>query len=487
MSELTDQEQRRREKLAALKADGRDPFRRVRYDRTHLAHDVQESFDDLDGEEVCVAGRVTAMRTMGKASFADLRDGSGRVQLFARRNDLGEEGYGEFLDLDRGDVVGARGKVFRTRTGEVSVEVAEWELLAKALRPLPDKWAGLRDVETRYRQRYVDLLVNERSREIITARHHVFRAVRDVLEQRGFVEVETPILQPIHGGAAALPFSTHHNALDMELFLRIAPELYLKRLVVAGIERVFEISRCFRNEGISPRHNPEFTQVEAYQAYADYHDMMDLMEQLVAQSCLAVHGGTQFTYRDTEIDVTPPWTRLGLLDAIEEHSGVDFRVIETDEAAREAGREAGLEVEDDDTWGEVLDRLLDDRVQPRLQQPTLVMDYPVRISPLAKRKPDDPFVAERFEPFIGGEELGNAFSELNDPIDQRERFEAQARQREAGDEEAHPFDEDYVRALEYGLPPTGGLGLGLDRLTMLLTDADNLRETILFPLLRPEA
>jgi len=486
LSELSDQEQRRREKLAALKEQGRDPFEIVRYDRSHVAAEIVRDFETLDQQEVRVAGRVTALRTMGKATFADLTDGSGRVQLFIRKNALGEEGYAEFLDLDLGDIIGARGTVFRTRTGEISVEVLDWALLAKALRPLPDKWAGLRNVETRYRQRYVDLLVNERSREIIRARHLVVRAVRTVLEERGFVEVETPILQPLYGGAAARPFTTHHNALDLDLYLRIAPELYLKRLVVAGLERVFEVSRCFRNEGISPRHNPEFTQVEAYQAYADYRDMMDLMEELVVRACVAVHGESKLTYRDREIDLTPPWRRMPILEAIREQTGVDFHAIETDEAARAAAREAGLEVEDEACWSEVLDQCLDERVQPHLWQPTLLTDYPVRISPLAKRSPTDPFVAERFEPFIGAEELGNAFSELNDPLDQLERFESQARQRAAGDEEAHPLDTDYVRALEYGLPPTGGLGLGLDRLTMLLTDADNLRETILFPLLRPE-
>jgi len=486
LSRFTEQEQQRRKKLAALQQAGNDPFAQKKYDRTHLAREIVEQFEDLDGQEVSIAGRLTACRHMGKACFADLVDGSGRIQLFARRNDLGDERYQAFLELDLGDFLGVRGQVFKTRTGEISVRAQDYTLLGKALRPLPEKFHGLRDVEARYRQRYVDLLVNERSRQIAEARFKTVRAIRQVMDRRGFVEVETPILQPLYGGATARPFITHHNTLDLDLYLRIAPELYLKRLVVAGMERVYEVSRCFRNEGISQRHNPEFTLVEAYQAYADYEDMMELTEQLVLQAALAVHGQPTFQYRGNEIDVSPPWRRLSLLEAVAEYGGVDFRGLATDEQAREAGRARGLELEEHETWGGVLDKFLGDCVQPQLVQPTFVFDYPVRISPLAKRKDEDPTLAERFEPFVGCEELGNAFTELNDPLEQRRRFEEQARQRASGDEEAHPMDEDFLRALEYGLPPTGGLGLAIDRLTMVLTDADNLRETILFPLLRPE-
>jgi lysyl-tRNA synthetase class 2 len=379
------------------------------------------------------------------------------------------------------------GTVLKTRTGETTVEVRQFWLLAKALRPIPEKWHGLKDVEVRYRQRYLDLIANPSVREIFVKRALLLRAIRQFLDERGFLEVETPILQPVYGGALARPFITHHNALDMDLYLRIAPELYLKRLLVGGFERVYEIGRNFRNEGIDARHNPEFTMLEAYQAYADYHDIMRLVEELIAFVAQSVLGTTTITYQGHTIDLTPPWRRLSLMDALKEVTGVDFLAFRNDdERARAIGRQLGLSIEPTDHWGRVLDEALKKKVVPTLIQPTFLLDYPVEISPLAKRKPDDPTMTERFQGFIGGLEVANAFSELNDPLDQRERFEMQQRLRERGDVEAHPLDWDFVTALEYGMPPTGGLGIGIDRLMMLFTNSPSIREVILFPLLRPE-
>ena len=484
MSEQGDQREARLAKLKAMQEQGQDPFAETKYERTHLAETLQEHFEELEGESVTVAGRLMAIREHGKSAFADLADGSGRVQLFARLNELGEEPFAQFRDLDLGDIVGARGSLMKTRSGEVSVLLEEFTLLAKSLRPLPEKFHGLTDVETRYRQRYLDLIVNEEVREVFEKRARMIARLRRSLDERGFVEFSTPSLQPIYGGANARPFTTHHNALDMRLYMRIAPELYLKRLLVGGFEKVYEIGPMFRNEGVDARHNPEFTMLEAYQAYADHEDMMALFEGLVAELAEEVCGGKTFTYRGNEIDVAPPWRRLPLLDAVEEATGVDFKELASDEEARAACAELELGDTEADTWGALLDKAFDRYVQPELIQPTFVVDYPVAISPLAKSKPDEPDTTFRFEPFIGGEELGNAFAELNDPLDQRRRFEQQAAAREAGDEEAHPLDEDFVTALEYGMPPAGGMGKGVDRLAMLLLDAANLREIIAFPLLR---
>ncbi|GBC99179.1 Lysine--tRNA ligase [bacterium HR17] len=474
-------------KLQRWRERGVDPFAVTRFDRTHQAADIERCFDALQGRTVRIAGRLTALRAHGKLTFADLLDGSGRIQLMARINTLGEEAYERFGDLDVGDIVGVEGGVLKTRTGETTVEVHKFWLLAKALHPIPEKWHGLRDVEVRYRQRYLDLIANPKVRDIFVKRSLIVRAVRQFLDERGFLEVETPILQPVYGGALARPFITHHNALDMDLYLRIAPELYLKRLIVGGFERVYEIGRNFRNEGVDARHNPEFTMLEAYQAYADYHDIMRLTEELIAFVAQKVLGTMTITYQGHAIDLTPPWRRIPLMEALREATGVNFLALRGDEErAREVGRQLGLSVEPTDHWGRVLDEALKKKVVPTLIQPTFLVDYPVEISPLAKRKPDDPTMTERFQGFIGGLEIANAFSELNDPLDQRERFEMQQRLRERGDVEAHPLDWDFVTALEYGMPPTGGLGIGIDRLTMLLTDSPSIREVILFPLLRPE-
>ncbi len=486
MTDVPEQVAVRMAKLARLQEEGRDPFRHTQFDRTHLAAEIHEQFEQLDGQTARVCGRLMRKNEVGKMCFCDLADGSGKVQIVARADRLPEESYQQFLDNDLGDVVGGEGGIFRTRRGEVSVNLDSWVLLAKSLRPLPEKWHGLQDVEKRLRQRYLDLLVNPAVRHVLQKRSAMIAAARRHLDERGFLEVETPVLQPLYGGAAARPFVTHHNALNMDLYLRIAPELYLKRLVVGNLERVYEVSRCFRNEGLSPRHNPEFTQIEAYQAYANYHDMMDLIEGLVCTMAEAVNGGLRFVRNGVEIDLTPPWRRVPLLEALKRETGVDFASLDSDEEAQQAC--ASLEVGDTEglTVPQLLDRAFDRYVQATTDQPTFITDYPVSISPLAKRCDHDPTLAQRFEPVIAREELGNAFSELNDPLDQRRRFESQAAAREAGDEEAHPLDEDFLRALEYGLPPTGGIGIGIDRLLMVLTDSDNLRETIYFPLLRPE-
>jgi lysyl-tRNA synthetase class 2 len=471
-------------KLARLRAAGIDPYP-FRYERTHEAAALHARFDDLAGDEVAVAGRlVGGRRVLGKLGFVHLQDGSGRIQLYCRVDVLGPEGFALFKDLDIGDFVGARGALVRTRTGEVSVEVRELTLLAKSLRPLPEKWHGLTDVEKRYRQRYLDLIANPDVRQVFRIRSQTLRAIRDFLTARGFEEVETPVLQPIPGGGAARPFSTYYNALDRTLYLRIALELYLKRCVIGGIERVFEMGRIFRNEGLSFKHNPEFTMLELYQAYADYHDIMDLVEALVPAVAERVLHTTRITYGEHVIELAAPWPRIPLREAIRERTGVDYAALPDLAALREAAAAAGLRVEPTWTRGKIIDELLTVFVEPRLIQPTFLVDYPVELSPLAKRKRDDPDTVERFECFIGGMEVGNAFSELNDPLDQRARFEEQARARQAGDEEAQQMDEDFLEALEYGMPPTGGLGLGIDRLVMLFTNRPSIREVILFPQLR---
>ncbi len=479
-----DQRETRIAKLARLRAQGVEPYP-YGFARTHLASELHARYDELEGQEVAVAGRlVGGRRLMGKVGFVHLQDSSGRVQLFCRADALGPAGFALFKELDIGDFVGAVGTLTRTRTGEVSVQVRELMLLAKSLRPLPEKWHGLQDVEKRYRQRYLDLISNPDVQQVFIVRARTIQAIRSFLVARGFVEVETPVLQPIPGGGAARPFGTHYNALDRTLYLRIALELYLKRCVIGGLERVFEIGRNFRNEGLSTKHNPEFTMLELYQAYADYHDVMALVEELVPTVAQEVLGTTRLTYGEHSIDLAPPWPRLSLREAIRERTGVDYGAIAADAALREAARAAGLRPEPSWNRAKVIDELLSVFVEPRLIQPTFLIDYPVELSPLAKRKRDDPTTVERFECFIGGMEVGNAFSELNDPLDQRERFEAQVRARQAGDEEAQPMDEDFLEALEYGMPPTGGLGLGIDRLVMLFTNRPSIREVILFPQLR---
>ncbi|MFB3881587.1 MAG: lysine--tRNA ligase [Armatimonadota bacterium] len=477
----------RREKLARLREEGQDPFRVTRFDRTHLAEDLHAGFEQLQGATARIAGRLMARRRHGKATFADLQDASGHIQLLFRVNELGDERYQALGELDDGDLIGAEGEVMRTRTGEVTVSVRTYRLLAKALRPPPEKWHGLRDVEIRYRQRYLDLIANDDSRRVFAIRSKAISALRRFLEERGFLEVETPMMQQIPGGALARPFITHHNALDLDLYLRIAPELYLKRLVVGGLERVYEIGRVFRNEGIDTKHNPEFTMLEAYQAYADYREMMDLIEGMVAYAAQQALGTTRVRWNGEEIELAPPWRRVSLLESIEREAGVSADCLADPAQARRKCAELGLPAEPDIALSTMINNLFERFVQPKLIQPTFVMDYPTAISPLAKACPDQPSLAERFEPFAGGLELGNAFSELNDPEEQRRRFEDQARLKARGDAEAHPMDDDYVRALEYGLPPTGGIGLGVERLVMLLTGATSIRDVILFPQMRPEA
>lgn len=478
--------QQRLDKLARLRAAGLDPFAIHSYPVTHHCAEVVVGFSGLEGRRVSVAGRLMAMRRHGKSTFADLHDQSGRLQLQARWDVIGEQEYQRFIDLDLGDIIGVTGEVFRTRTREITVLVEEFSLLAKSLRPLPEKYHGLKDVELRSRRRYLDLIANPEAREIARARARMIQAARNVLEARGFIEVETPVMQPIYGGAAARPFITHHNALDMDLYLRIAPELYLKRLIIGGFERVYEIGRVFRNEGVDAHHNPEFTMLEAYQAYADYKDMMELIEQIVLAMAVAGVGGPTVTYRGHDIDLSPPWRRVSYFEAIAEATGVDFSQAETDQHAAALAAQLDLGQPPPTTLPEIIDKAFDRYVQPTLIQPTFVTDYPLPLSPLAKRHPTNPRLAARFEPFVGGEEVGNAFSELNDPLDQRERFEQQAARRAGGDAEAHPVDEDFILALEYGLPPTGGIGLGIDRLAMVILGKTNIRDVILFPLLRPE-
>ncbi len=454
--------------------------------RDTRARDVLEKFEELENRDVSMSGRVMAIRSHGKASFADLRDQSGKVQLYFKQDILGDVAYERFLMVDLGDIIGVGGKVFKTRRGEVSVEVKSFTMLTKSLRPLPEKWHGLKDVDARYRQRYVDMIANPEVRETFLKRSAIVAGIRLFMAGRGFVEVETPSMNTIAGGAAARPFITHHNALDMDMYLRIATELHLKRLLVGGMERVYEMGRIFRNEGISTKHNPEFTTIEAYQAYADYEDMMELTESLVADAAMNANGSTKVTYQGQEIDLTPPWPRRTMASLVKELLKEDIAAM-SDAEARAACARLGLDVPKDASMGQCLNEAYDELVEPKLIQPTIVMDYPIEVSPLAKRREDDPRFTYRFEAVCVGRELANAFSELNDPIDQRGRFEAQAGQRQKGDEEAHMMDEDFVTALEYGMPPAGGLGIGIDRLVMLLTDSASIRDVIIFPTMKPKA
>lgn len=488
--ELNDQLQVRRDKLNSLREQGIDPFGQ-RFERTHTSKQLKEEFDQYSKEElqekeveVVMAGRIMTKRGKGKAGFAHIQDIDGQVQIYVRKDEVGEEQYSIFKSVDIGDIVGVRGTVFKTKVGELSVRVKDYQCLSKSLRPLPEKFHGLKDVEQRYRQRYLDLIVNPESRETFVTRSKILQSMRRYLDERGYLEVETPMMHSIAGGAAARPFITHHNALDMELYMRIAIELHLKRLIVGGLEKVYEIGRVFRNEGISTRHNPEFTMIELYEAYADYKDIMNLTENLIAHIAKEVLGKTVVTYGEHEVNLEPEWTRLHMVDAIKEHVGVDFWKEMSDEEARNLAKEYDVEIQDNMTFGHIVNEFFEQKVEDKLIQPTFVYGHPVEISPLAKKNEDDPRFTDRFELFIVGREHANAFTELNDPIDQRERFEAQLKERAEGNDEAHMMDEDFLESLEYGMPPTGGLGIGIDRLVMLLTNSPSIRDVLLFPLMR---
>lgn len=475
----------RRDKLEELRKNGMDPFEKVKYDVTHHTTDITENFEEFDGKDVSLGGRLMAKRVMGKAAFCNLQDKKGRIQLYVRRDIIGDEPYAIFKKFDIGDIVGIKGHVFRTEKGEISVKVTEIELLAKSLLPLPEKFHGLKDTDLRYRQRYVDLIMNEEVKNTFIVRSKIIKAIREYLDGQDFLEVETPMLNTIPGGAAARPFVTHHNALDIDMYMRIATELHLKRLIVGGLERVYEIGRCFRNEGMDIKHNPEYTSIEIYQAFADYNDIMDLTEQLIQTCAKEACGTLKINYQGTEIDLSH-FNRMTMIDAVKKYSGVDFNEIKTNEDALKVAKEKGLEVEKTkETRGDIIALFFDEFVEDNLVQPTFITEYPVEISPLAKRKPSQPELTERFELFITGREFGNAFSELNDPIDQKERFMAQVELRNAGDDEANMMDEDFVNALEYGMPPTGGVGLGIDRLVMLLTNSYSIRDVLLFPTMKP--
>jgi lysyl-tRNA synthetase class 2 len=476
----------RREKLASLKKCGRDPFLITSYPKTHLSEEIFKRFDELEGSEVKVAGRIMSKRIMGKASFFHIADGEGKIQVYARRDVMGDEPYAQYKTLDIGDIVGVEGEVFRTNAGEISVKAHTVVLLSKSLTPLPEKWHGLRDTDLRYRQRYVDLIVNPDVKKTFMVRSKILKYIRDYLDSLGYVEVETPVLHSQAGGAAARPFVTHHNTLDMDMYLRIATELHLKRLIVGGFEKVYEIGRIFRNEGMSVKHNPEFTTIELYEAYTDYQGMMDLCENIFAYCAEQLLDGTVLTYQGTEIDVKKPWARMTMVEAVKNITGADFSAADGDEQAREIAKSIGMEIEGGETRGALLNEAFEHFVEEKLIQPTFICDYPVEVSPLAKRKADEPWLTERFEMFIYGREMANAFSELNDPDDQRERFLAQVAQRAAGDEEAHEMDEDFVCALEYGMPPTGGMGIGIDRMVMIFTDAPSIRDVLLFPTMKPK-
>ena len=473
----------RREKLAAIEQAGIEPFGR-RYEISHHAQDILENFESLEGNSVKIAGRIMTVRGHGKASFINVADMSGKIQVYLRQDVLGEELYGRFSLLDIGDIIGVEGLVFKTQRGEISVKATNFEIQAKSLRPLPEKFHGLKDVETRYRQRYLDLIVNPDVRNSFVMRSKIIKELRNYLDNQDFLEVETPMMHPIAGGAAARPFVTYHNALDMNLYMRIAPELYLKRLIVGGFEKVYEVGRVFRNEGISIRHNPEFTSVELYQAFADYNDLMALTENIVAHVAQATLGTTKINYQGTAIDLTPSWTRMSMVEAVEKYTGVNFNNITTLEQAQAEAAKLGVKYEKKDGIGGILNNIFEDKVEEHLIQPTFITGHPTEISPLAKRNKDNPEITDRFEVFIYGREIANGFSELNDPIDQEGRFMEQVQQRESGDDEAHMMDHDYVTALEYGLAPTGGLGIGIDRLVMFLTDSASIRDVLLFPHMR---
>ena len=474
----------RRQKLADLQAAGKNPFEIMKYDVTHHSKEIKDNFEELEGKEVAVAGRLMFKRVMGKASFCNVQDLQGGIQAYVARDEIGVESYQDFKKMDIGDIVGIKGKVFATKTGEKSIHAEEVILLSKSLKPLPEKFHGLTDTDTRYRQRYVDLIMNEESKEVFIKRSKIISKIRSYLDGQGFMEVETPMLVSNAGGASARPFETHYNALSEDVKLRISLELYLKRLIVGGLEKVYEIGRVFRNEGVDTRHNPEFTLMELYQAYTDYHGMMDLTENLYRYLAEEVCGGTKIQYKDFEIDLGKPFERITMVDAVKKYSGVDFKEIKTLEEARAAAEEHHVEYEERHKRGDILNLFFEEFVEDKLIQPTFVMDHPVEISPLTKRKPEDPDYVERFEFFMNGWEMANAYSELNDPIDQRERFKAQEELLAQGDEEANTTDEDFLNALAYGMPPTGGIGFGIDRMVMLLTDSAAIRDVLLFPTMK---
>ena len=505
--ELSELLQVRRDKLSELQKEGRDPFHITKFERTHTSSQIKDDYtiekrelikrgseeveiidakiSALDGQTVTVAGRIMSKRGMGKVGFIHIADIDGQIQVFVKKDIFGEEEYNRFKKLDIGDIIGVEGEVFTTQTGEISIRADKLTLLSKSLLPLPEKFHGLSDPDLRYRQRYVDLIMNSDVKKTLVARSKIVRCIREFMDNRGFLEVETPVLNTIPGGAAARPFITHHNALDIDMYMRIATELHLKRLIVGGLEKVYEIGRIFRNEGMDIRHNPEFTTIEVYEAYADYHDIMDLTEELIRYCAREVCGTEKITYQGVEIDLSH-FERLTMIDAVKKYSGVDFNEIKTNEEAQKVAKEHHLELEPaKDSRGDIINLFFEEFVEEKLVQPTFIMDYPVEVSPLAKRKPEAPELTERFEVFITSREMGNAFSELNDPIDQRARFAHQAELRAAGDDEANLIDEDFLNALEYGMPPTGGLGIGVDRLVMLLTDSYSIRDVILFPTMKP--
>ena len=488
-SQYSEQEALRREKLAKLQEEGKDPFDVYKVNRTHSSKEVKDNFETLEGQEVTVAGRIMSKRGQGKVVFSDIHDRDGKIQLFIKIDEVGEEALKQYKTNDLGDWVACTGEVFKTKTGEISIKAKEIELICKSLKPLPEKWHGLKDPDLRYRQREVDIITNPEVKDTFMKRSQIIKGIRSFLDDRGFLEVETPMLATIAGGASARPFITHHNTLDLDMFLRIAPELYLKRCIVAGFEKVYELGRTFRNEGMSVRHNPEFTMIELYQAFADYNDMMELTENMVAEVCKKVNGTTKVTYQGTEIDFMPPWRRITMVDAVKEYAGVDFNEIKSDEEAQAIAKEKHLEFPkplNTVTKGEVLNMLYEEFCEEHMIQPTFIIDYPVEISPLTKKKRGNEMFTERFEGFVFGRELCNAYSELNDPIVQRERFAQQEKERELGDDEAYMIDEEFMGALETGMPPTGGLGIGIDRLIMFLTDSASIRDVILFPTMKPQ-
>ena len=484
---VSDQVKIRREKLAALRAEGPDPCQITQFTVSHHTQEIKDNFAALEGQTVTVAGRLMSKRPMGKVSFFDLQDKSGRIQLYARKDEMDEAEYLAFRKDDIGDIVGITGYVYQTERGEMSVRVQKAVLLSKSLLPLPEKFHGLTNTDIRYRQRYVDLIMNPDVRRTFEIRSKFIKHLRNYLDARGYMEVETPVLNTIAGGAAARPFITHHNTLDLDMYMRIATELPLKRLIVGGLERVYEVGRIFRNEGMDPKHNPEFTSVELYEAFADFHDMMDIAEGILSSAAMELHGTYQLQWMGYSIDLTPGWRRLTMVDAVKEYVGVDFGAISDDAEAVAAAKAVGVELGEaaEPTWGNALYACFDQKVEEQLIQPTFITMYPVEVSPLTKRSPADPRLTERFELFICHSELANAYSELNDPIDQRERFVKQAEQRERGDDEAEMLDEDFLTAMEYGMPPTGGMGIGIDRTVMMLTNSDTIREVILFPTMKP--
>lgn len=484
-TDLNEMLQIRRQKLKDLQDQGKNPFKIEKFNPDHHTTDITDNFEEFEGKEVTLAGRVMSKRGHGKISFMDIQDMKGRIQILSKIDELGEEAYKIISYLDMGDIVGVEGEVFKTQSGEISIKAKKLTLLSKSLQILPEKWHGLKDPDLRYRQRYVDLIVNPEVKETFLLRNKIIKKIREFLDNLGYLEVETPILGNIAGGANARPFLTHHNALNIDMSLRIANELYLKRLIVGGFDKVYEMGKMFRNEGMDARHNPEFTNIELYEAYADYNDMMEITENLVAYVAKEVLGTTKVEYQGKTIDFTPPWKRIKMQDAVKEHTGVDFDKINTDEEAIEVAKEHKLEIKPGMTRGHVISEMFEEFCEQYMDQPTFIIGHPVEISPLAKRNPDDPRITNRFEAFANCWEIANAFSELNDPIDQRERFEEQLRQKEYGDDEAHPMDEDFLNAIEVGLPPTGGLGIGVDRLIILLTNQASIRDVIFFPTMKP--